>query len=311
MSELRQLEKALTGLQGRGPSQGAIDEALALHERLGKLLLKASQLDPVTSLPRYGPETVAKMQRLTDEAAGLLRDLEEFAKQEEAKARDTVFLQPIAIIPVQKEEPPPRLGEDEEAQRRQQVEEIEEELRRQKKMEEKLARDAEESRKKRVADRQELQRIVDGLNSVGSSIDGFSGAFGQLPLKGPPRAFLSNLLARIVANPNDDKLRRLRLDHPAVVENLASSGKVSLDCLTHMGFMPIIEAAPDQTTSTIDHRSVGTDLYDALLRLSINSRSHVVLILEEPPITDSARWIAWFDYLSALREIAVSSQPLF
>jgi hypothetical protein len=85
----------LTGLQGRGPSQGAIDEALALHERLGKLLLKASQLDPVTNLPRYGPETVAKMQRLTDEAAELLRDLEEFAKKQDTfvskKAKEVLF----------------------------------------------------------------------------------------------------------------------------------------------------------------------------------------------------------------------------
>ena len=301
MSELRQLSKALTVLQGRGPCPGAVDEALRIHERLGKLKLKASQPDPVSSRPRYGPETVAKMQRLTDEVEELLpmlvRDFEEFNKNEEAKARNTVFpLQPLAI-------PVPRFGEDEEAQRRQQ-EEIEE-LRRQ--AEEKLSRDAEESRQKRVADRLELQRVVDGLNSVVSTIDGFGGAFAQLPLKGSHRAFLSNLLDRIVANPNDDKLRRLRLDHPAVVENLASFGKVSLDCLIHMGFTSMIEAAPDQAESAIDHRPVGLpDLYYALLRLSASSRSRVILVLEEPPVTDSTRWIAWFDYLSALREISVS-----
>lgn len=273
-----------------------------LLPRAAKLASKAKQVDAITQQPRFGPLTCNKISALFEELDALLapyRDLAEAQEaveqvqanaQVEAEAQAQALAQVLAAQ-VQKQQkqalaeaspPPPPPNDLVEMQA--------------------LQEEADLLRQNRAAAKVQLQELVVALNGVrlrnaANSIGSFGTAFRQLPRAS--QQFISKLLSNICAHPNDEKLRRIRLNHPVIVENV-SQFEAGIDAFLTMGWEAYLEVVAEDSGKPAPVAFAGPY---SLFQLCSISRHNVVLSLSEPPVDDgdkgTATWVRWFDDLSA------------
>ena len=316
MSELSALGKRVAALwvwrgalRSRRELLEVLVETVELKERTSKLVNKMGALDPVTGLPRYGDQAKGKIVALAEEVSSLLSALEEdqveaqrredveqaiFQAEAAAKAEAVVA---VAALADQSAAIPSDIAEsDEERSERlgQEAAAAERALQ--------LAREAEALRQQRTTDKKMLQLLVGGMTNTPRSTAGFEAVLPTLTATA--RDFLCNLLSRILAAPNDVNLRRVRLDHPVVIERLKSSDE-SITALLEAGFSPHLETAPDRLGDPSVYRGADGPIstYERILHLSANTFSHVIFYMEEPSVDDSARWLEWYDRLSYLKDL--------
>jgi hypothetical protein len=168
---------------------------------------------------------------------------------------------------------------------------------------ERIAREAEASRQLRNFSRIELDKLLLSINSSGIADDEeLIRHFSKISSSGS--RFIRSLLGRIVANPNDELLRRVRLGHPAVIEALLEDDETAITILVNLGWKLYLESSPPNSSvvpsSPHQKKIPGGLLVEKLLRLSTISKVVVVLFMEEPSTNDSSCWIAWWDRLDSI-----------
>ena len=274
-----------------------------LLPRVGKLAVKSTQVDAVTQQPRFGPQTCSKICLLAEQLKALvvpvanLRDVtsaregveQEALARAQAEAQAQALAQALAQAQAEQAQaeatkhPPPPSDADE--------------------VEARLQEEADLLRQNRAAAKKELQELLHVLNgirvrSANNSIESFVAAFRQLPKAS--QQFISKLLSNICAHPNDEKLRRIRLNHPVIVEHI-SQFVSGIDAFMTMGWEAYLEAAPENGGGK--PAPVASAGPHSLFYLCSVSRHSVVLTLTEPPVDDgdngTATWVRWFDDLSA------------
>ena len=322
MSELASMTKRSRELEAEINAEGGLSKASAilctariqeleadLLPRIAKLLTKSSQVDPITQQARYGPQTVSKIQtvaaemqalvepyRLRHAAAQAQEALELKAEQE----RMQVAAEAAAAVAAEAAAALAAAAAEAEEQRAASGAGL--------LCEQALQQEAEFIRQSRAAAKVELQAVVARLNGVraaaANTIESLGTAFCQLSR--PSQIFLHKLISNIVAHPNDEKLRRIRINHPAIVENV-SQFQAGIDALLIVGFEAFLEAAADECRPLV--AAVDPAGPYQLFHLSAAARSTVVLNMSEPSLEDgdTTQWLRWHDDLTAYQTVTNSA----
>ena len=315
MSELSRLVRATQALgmwleQSDGKGSSTIldkeKECAEVRERLNDLLNKSGKLDPITNLPRFGVQATEKIRGALSESEKLLSiliQLGSVAREEEEQrallesqrrnAQEEGFFPAHGVDLYEAVNLPlSDTGKEEELAK------IEEEKERQVA----LSVAAEQARMKRASDKTELREVLKTLNNSPKCATEFAQTIETLSVGA--RQFLGDILTRILANPNDERLRRLRLSHPKVWATFTKYAP-ALSSLAQLGFEAYMEPNTDDGTEMASlSLSEGDDLPRKLLQLSVSSRSNVIFAMAEPSVEeDSTSWIRWFDKLTAYRQM--------
>lgn len=316
MSEVSKLTKLIGDLQQWNSTR--IDQQLSYSSQeyvtrfnnvniactsLEKIIAKSKVIDPLTNLPRYGEKTCSKIAQLNEDARSLSLLFEKLAdemKEEESKILDIPLSMNIcadpeplviqSLIPAETSIPSDAAAINNDtisndAKNRQ------------------LALQAEMSRQKRHADKLELQDILNQVNTLSpQTTDSFVSAY--MKLEQESRNLVSKILSNVLSNPSDDKLRRIKFNHPVILANLTKI-TAGIEVIVSIGFKAHSEPEPD--LETFSTSAQGQQIRDTLplkiLQLSNNTNSRVVFYLSEPSVDESIIWIEWFDYLQKLREV--------
>jgi len=279
--------------------QEALREVAELRVRLTALISKGAVLDPVTQQRRYGASTLAKLESqqavLATIEALMLQDFES-ARSEEILLESKSLLVSEPRVEIQAESNvftniSQESGDEDYADkvRQQQVEA------------ERIAQEAEASRQLRNSSRLELDKLVVSINSCGI-VDDEEWIRHFSSISSSAGKFIRSLLGRVVACPNDELLRRIRLSHPAVIEALLEDDETAINMLVGLGWKLHFETSPPNSslvTSPHQNKIPGGLLFEKLLRLSAISKVVLVLFMEEPSTNDSSSWIAWWDRLDS------------
>jgi hypothetical protein len=272
-------------------------ECADVRMRLSKLLVKSGKLDPISHLPRFGAQAVekirgalAKSEKLHDILTNLSCDARE--KEERERERELLELQrrskqeescadsyAMETFPSSEMEMAKDLIKFEEERRN-------------------LSVVAEQVRRARASAKAELQEVLQTLNNSPKGTSEFTTIVENLSVGA--RQFLGDMLSRILANPNDERLRRLRLSHPRVWAAFTKHA-AALPALAQLGFEACVEANTDEGAEVASlSLSEGEDLPRRLLQLSVSSRSNITFTMAEPSVEeDSTSWIKWYDDLTA------------
>lgn len=277
-----------------------------------KLFSKTKERDPVTQEPRYGKQHVAKISALLENTQALLvlysqaaerapleEEIDELQQQQCGQRvsqappspqaathilslAGTVPIAPLSLLP----DP---VAATAAAAAKAMASPTPEEL--------KLHELAETARALKVQQKAELVLM---LNQLQQQHPVFEQLYVTLDTK--PRAFLLQMLEAICTHPDDEKRRRLRIHHPQLIEKFTHSPQ-SLSLLFALGFDFTIETEEILTLGS--PTPVPASLQnDRVYLLASALNIHVFFCLFEPPPTESAAWLSWFDRLSACKDFA-------
>lgn len=308
----------------------------ALLPRVDKLVQKTKEVDPITSKPRYGEKHIEKVKGLAGNVDALQEEME--AVMVKGRARNEA--EAAEASHRMKEEGAETdnmgvLGDEEDVRQQAGIFSLNSTFTYNQRLEDTEATLMQS--KEGVKDggnldllkneKQQLSDIIGFMNMGGESFEAvvhyhqeklgpFSESFLDM------RDFLTNVITRICAHPEDTNLRRIRASHPTVFKNLTSvEGGVA--CLLAMGFRVTLETSTAEKTdevlqfiesygeknmsvdisedSTVNLNSVGS-----LLHLSHSVAQEAFFQMEEPSIEDTSKWAAWWDSLVAARTMCES-----
>ena len=291
-----------------------------------KLLKKIDETDPISGVPRFGPKNVEKIRVIHEKLSLLKINLEEFIGNCSA-AED---IDGVSESAVKADDIPDaiytnntvfdtRLG-FQESSRLQTME------------------------KTTMQRQDELTALATALDPLGAAKTGLkssiqdittrkSGAIAEnvlalisqyrehnTPNLGTCIQILSSIISNIISHPDDIKLRQIRLQHPTIYSKLVQpSGGLRLLCAC--GFNIICDRPDEQDSEKTPvkdeivlgvHVAAGPLPEDPVVRSVLENAwklsQTATAFLKEPETEDTNQWIAWFDGLTAVRDI-LAKQP--
>lgn len=304
-----------------------------VNQTLMRLHLKMSEIDPITSLPRFGPKTIERIHNLQTM-------YNEFSIVADELMPIAVVLRNMVVKPVipdhinknlepkEEEKSPPITisavdlmgGEDENARLNE------------------LAQKANELRElnrlKRLRKQEQIEKLkksltakVDKLNSIGRGDNGLKDALSimsehnkTLPLSDSSSSsslkvavgLILSILDNIIAHPDDISLRKLRLSNPSLQTRIVRyPGAVS--CLIATGFVAsvlfkditLVDTSVLPVTILTTNSETKQDSNNEIR--SEEDLGEILLTMTEPdPEGSTAVWIEWFDSLSSSRNFIAS-----